>query len=323
MSNRVEHPAPHRHLSGTLALIERIAGSDPHPCLQAVRELLDRPQQLPKSLAPEADSLKYDVYRCEGPRLSAWGVTINDCHEQQSWFAEVERFATRLPGNYDWALARALRDFAPTGTRFTLGVGFDHPSRPPRLKLYVQEERWARSPLTATGVQRWLGEHLPGSVLPDWLEAERRIGVATLELLPDASKRFKVYVGAATALEAARGAPTEVQDLASAMANSSPLPGLFHYVTVRVAQNEPARYALNKIYNPVRIYSDTSGRAYADTWSDVERLFARGARASGQRLRELFGAPPGLYVVPTASALEDEGRSADVYCAAWRLDTGG
>jgi hypothetical protein len=319
-TGKVEHPPPRSHLSGTLDLIDRLAALAPaSPYLAHVRRLLDRPDVLPEFVAPTADNLKYDVYCSEGPSGGAWGVTINDCHEQDSWFGEVERFVLALSANYRLPLARALYDSAPAGSRFTLGIGFDHPEMPPRLKLYLQEARWARSALTAADVAHFLESNAPGYALPAWISRERAIGVFAVELLPDDKARFKLYVGGRTARAAAQGAPEEVTELARIMDETCPLPALWHYVTVRLSLREPPRHALNKIYNPVEVRADKTGQALAAAWHDVELLFARaGRKSSFQRLSELLRAAPELYVVPTATALEDQGRSADVYCAAWR-----
>jgi len=316
---RLEHPPPHLHLAGTLDLVRRIASlSTPHPCLPAVLRLLDRPETLPESIVPEADALKYDVYRSEGARAAAWGLTINDLHERDGWHAEVERFVASLPGKYALSVARTLRDSAPANFTYTLGIGFDDPVAPPRLKLYLQEARWNQSRLDASRVSGWLAHVAPGCVLPNWIAPDRAVGVVTLELFPDERTRFKIYLGGESALAAAAGAPLEVERLAQALDTACPLAGLFHYVTVRLAPGEPPRYALNKIYNSSVAWTDDGGEGLRAAWGDVERLFDRVGRAAAFRDLEAALSSPGLKVAPTATAIEDEARSADLYCAAWR-----
>ena len=96
--------------------------------------------------------------------------------------------------------------------------------------------------------------------------------------------------------------------------------GLFHLISYRFAVDREPRYAINKIYEPVQLGFADGGADLPHGWEDVRRLFAIAGRAALlDALRADLREVPRLRVVPTATALEDECRSADVYCAAWEV----
>jgi hypothetical protein len=62
------------------------------------------------------------------------------------------------------------------------------------------------------------------------------------------------------------------------------------------------------------------GAGLSSAWADVAGLFA----AAGQTLsalQETLAGLQGVRVVPTATALEGGGASADVYCGAWLMES--
>ena len=135
----------------------------------------------------------------------------------------------------------------------------------------------------------------------------------TLQWASERAPSCKLYLGGETPQLAASDSPREAQRLASAMATASPLSPAWYYLTIRLDPGVPERTAINKIYNAVH---DQRIKA---AWRDVVSLFSQ----AGQRtavlslLRELEPLHS-LHVAPTATALEDGGQSADVYCAAWK-----
>ena len=116
---------------------------------------------------------------------------------------------------------------------------------------------------------------------------------------------------------AADGSP--LLPLAARLAALCPLPG-HHYLTVRMAPGTDARYAINKIYNPARIAFDQP-RLWRLAWDEIRALFVAAGRSDAFDAIDAVATDlgrQGVAVVPTATAFEDEGRSADLYCAAWR-----
>lgn len=310
--------SPRRHLGGTLELLKRLGalGRD-HRALPAVLRLLGRPAPHAPA-APSAPALKYDVYAAFSAGSSAWGVTVNDSHEPEAWLLEVERWVGELGARYAFERVRRARGGLPASWGHTFSIGFDDPREPPRLKLYVQEQRWNSGELDAAGVLSWMRSLDPGVALPAWVAPERTVGVVAVDLFASGALRFKLYLGGDTGAAAARGAPPEVQELAQRLDRTCPLGGLWHYLTLRLTSGAEPGYTINKIYNPVGMLGDASGRQLAESWRDVERLFADAGQGSAlETLRAAFEAP-NLYVAPTATALESGG-GVDVYCAAWRL----
>ncbi len=307
-------PGPRAHLAGTLALVDRFASlAGGHPELPRLRALLDRPDALPERVAASADGLKYDAYLACGASGTAWGVTINDRHEPAALRAALAPVAAAWGADLD--RLRPLQAALGGDAVLTVAAGFDAPDRPPRLKLYLQEDRWGAGLASAEDVDALI-EPL-GCALPAWIDPARRVGVVTLQFRGGVASA-KAYLGAATAADAAAGSPAE--DLAARLAELCPLPG-FHYLTVRMDPGAPPRYAINKIYNPARIAFDEP-RLWRVAWDEVGALFAAAGRAATFEaidavVRDLGRS--GVAVAPTATAFEDGGRSADLYCAAWRM----
>jgi hypothetical protein len=308
-------PGPRAHLDGTLALVERFAAvAGGHAELPRLRALLDRPSDLPASVSAEENALKYDAYLAAGADGVAWGVTINDRYEPaalrtalapvaEAWGADLSKL---LP------IQAAVADASPI---LTVAAGFDSVDRPPRLKLYLQEDRWGQGLGDAAAVDALLEPF--GVALPAWMARDRRVGVVTIQFR-DGVASAKAYLGAQTAAEAAQGSPCET--LAARFAALCPLEG-WYYLTVRLDPGAEARYAINKIYNPVQIGFDQP-RLWSVAWREIRGLFDAAGRgesfaAIDTVAREL--GREGVAVVPTATAFEDGGRSADLYCAAWRM----
>lgn len=308
-------PGPRAHLSGTLALVDRFAAiAGGHPELPRLRGLLDRPEDLPASVPPAQNALKYDAYLAAGRAGTAWGVTVNDRYEPvalraaladvaAAWGADLGRL---LP------LQEALASASPV---LTVAAGFDSLDRPPRLKLYLQEDRWGQGLASAAQVDALLAPL--GCSLPSWIAPERRIGVLTLQFR-GAEASAKAYLAGAEAPEAAAGSP--IEDLAVRFATLCPMPG-FYYLTLRLDPGRPPRCAINKIYNPVQIGFDEP-RLWPLAWREVRGLFAAAERSDAFDAIDAVARDlgrEGVAIVPTATAFEDAGRSADLYCAAWRV----
>ncbi|MCB9761442.1 MAG: hypothetical protein H6739_16485 [Alphaproteobacteria bacterium] len=322
VDHEVRIPPPRAHLAGTLALLERfeaLAGGNPHAA--ALRRFLDRPEALPEAVPKQDNTLKYDAYIARGPAQLAWGVAVGDRYEGAAMRAPLAALLAALPGDYRMDAALALgADLDGAAPSLTVAAGFDHPQRPPRMKLYFQEDRWGAGVASAGALREALAVHAPGCALPDWVPAERPVGVLTPELLPDGALGVKAYLGGASPQEAAEGAPPEAQALAAAMAARCPLTPGYYYLTLRMRPGTPHRYAINKIYDHVRLGFTRDAAELPAAWAELAELFAFAGRAAHlAALQGLLGQLQGVRVVPTASALEDGGQSADLYCAAWAM----
>ena len=311
-------PSPTAHQVGTLSTFDRfeaIAGT--HPDASRIRMLLARP--IPVSAPGQAveNSLKYDLYltrRADGG--FAWGATVNDRWEGEALYAEAERLAEQW--SMDLAGWERLRSAVRgAGPALTVAVGMHDPRRRPKLKLYLQEDVWGAGVGTRATLAGVLEGAVPGCLLPEWLDEDRPIGVLTLVLRPDGAAGLKAYAGGPTPQEAARGAPEEIRELAERFARLCPLPRSWYYLTIRMDPGRAPRYAINKIYNHVLVGFEGGPGLLDAAWAEIEGLFAASGspgRTAGLRR----GADP-VVVVPTASAWELGGRSADVYCGSWAM----
>lgn len=308
-------PRPGAHQAGTVRLLRVFADLAGTPARAGLlTDWVERPEAAGEGVDRRHYGLKYDAYLTRSDAGVAWGVAVNDRYEgRASLERATERLIARLPGDYDLAAARAIEQrFGHPGASTTIAVGFDRPDRPPRLKVYLQEESWDAG-LATLGE---LAEHT-GARLPDWLPAHTRAGVATVGLLPDGTLRLKAYVGGPDPVALVAGAPAGVQGLGRSMATASPAPDGWYYLTIRF-DPDGWRFAVNKIYNAVQLGFTRDGAGIDGAWDDVAGLFE--AAGQGPTLAALRRAlPPGLRVVPTATAVEDGGRSVDVYCGAWEL----
>jgi hypothetical protein len=318
----VEIPPPRAHLEGTLSLLSRFAQlSGGHLDMAPLLEFLDRPDALPASVSPEENSLKYDAYLARGLARVAWGVTVCDRFEGADMLPHVERLVARLRGDYRTDALEPFRARLAAATpMLTLGVAFDHPDRPPRLKFYLQEPAWGGGLTDGAGLRALAAALAPDCAPPAWLADAQPVGVVMLSLPPDGTLGLKAYVGAPTAAAAAAGAPMGARRMAADLAARSRLPGGWYYLTLRARPGQPADYAINRIYNHVQLGFTRGGARLRSAWLDVGRQFAgAGQRAAfGDLLRAVDGLR-GVRVVPTATALEAGGTSADVYCGAWAM----
>jgi hypothetical protein len=217
-----------------------------------------------------------------------------------------------LPGRWAVDVALSLREkLAHRDPSLVVALGFAH--GPPRLKIYLQEASWQQG----LGTPAELAPFTPACRWPSWL-ADCEVGVLTVDLAADGGIGTKAYFGAADLSVLVQEAPAAVQDLANQLVQSSPLPGGWWYLTARMDPGREVRYAVNKIYNPVQLGFTETGPGVGDAWDDVQRLFASaGNQALFDRLRRLRAGCDGLVIVPTATALEQGGRSTDIYFAAW------
>lgn len=309
-------PSPEAHRRGTLDTFDRFGGiAGSHPDASRVRMLLARTEPIVAPTRPDENSLKYDLYLTRRPDGAfAWGATVNDRWEGASLHREVEALAE------DWGMdlggwTRLREAVSGASPALTVSVGLDDPARPPRLKLYLQEDVWATGVGARGSLADVLPEVAPGCRLPDWLESDRPVGVLTLVLRRRGPPGLKAYLGGATPREAARGAPAEIRDLADRFSRLCPLDRSWYYLTVRMEPGRPHRYAINKIYNHVLVGFEGGPALLDEAWAEVERLFA--ATGTSGRAADLRGDPARVTVVPTASAWEAGGRSADVYCGSW------
>lgn len=323
-------PGPRAHLRGTLRLLERFAGLSGAVLDPSLVGLLGAPHLLPLDVPQEARGLKYDAYLSPGPAGLAWGVAIGDRWEQVAFRRRAEAWIAASPVADRLVAAQAVgAALAGASPAFTLAVGYDAPGRPPRIKVYFQEERWQTGVATAAALRGLLPRLAPGCVLPDWIPGDRAVGVVTVELLSGTSglhggMGVKVYLGGPVAGDCAQGGPPEAMDLMRTLATASPAPGGWYYLTVRMRPGEAVRYSANKIYNPVSTGFTQNGAGLPAAWADVAGLFAvAGQSDTLERLRVDLLECPDLRVVPTATALDAGARQADVYGGAWDLTGAG
>ncbi len=281
-----------------------------------MRALFARPLGTGRAERGDENSLKYDLYLSRQESGLAWGAALNDRWEGLRLDSDVASLASELGADIGslWALRAALTNVSHA---LTVSFGFDSVDQPPRVKGYLQEDRWGEGLGSRRELDGILGELLPGCDLPSWLPESRRIGVITWVARPDGSSGFKAYLGGESAIAAAAGAPQAVLSQARRMQELCPLRRSWWYLTIRCEADRSPRYAINKIYNHVQVgfgAPELLGRA----WSEVGGLFrAVGGEALLEEVRK--GADPDLRLVPTATAWE-VGRSAtDVYCGSWCL----
>lgn len=319
------HRLAKRHLGASLALFDALSrAGGGHPHAERVRAFVDRPDDLTADSAPFA--MKYDGYLAAGTR-GGWGFTVNARYDRRAVMDFVADAAVAAGAPDSAPLLEAvsrLRGSLPRPGMTTVSFAFDRPDRAPRLKVYFQEDQWGVGVGTAADVGAALDVAGLGCGLPEWVPADALLGVLTLEAPPDAPLRAKAYLGASSLLGAFPGCPSDVRLLSEQMATACPLPSTYYYLTMRLSQNQPTQYAVNKIY-------DLAGQGYGGdptatmaAFRDVASLF----RSAGM-LRQLHAVLSELRrpvadgrmprVVPTATAIEDGGRSVDVYCAAFAM----
>lgn len=314
--SRVQMPPPRAHLAGTLQLLRRMeALCGGHPHSGPLWEFLDRPQDLPDSVRPEHATLKYDAYLACSAERPVWGVAISDRYEGSGMLAPLQVMVDAMPGRYDLGPALALQQILGRGER-VVAVGFDDPKAAPRIKMYLQESRWGTGLGTGAALAPALAQAAPGTTIPPWCMA-RQLDVVAVGLLPDGSRQLKLYLGGPGPDSAAAGAPPGVHALIRQMKTASPLEGGWYYLTVRCRVDQPWRYAINKIYNPVQIGFTAPLPGPAEAWADVAALFdGAGNRTELDELRSVLRGS-GLVALPTATALEGDGDQTDIYVAAW------
>ncbi len=314
-------PGPRAHLAGTLRVFDALAAAAPHPRAAALRAWLDRPSALPAQVPAEDRTLKYDMYFTQSPVGTAWGLAASDRYEGDRW--PIDALAAEM-GGHPLGPARRLRARlrapTPPAPMWAAAVGFGSPSAPPRLKLYLQEERWGAGLGPLPEVRAALAEEL-GVELPEWVRDAP--GVITVEPRIGAPALAKLYLGGAAARDPGPGAPAEVADLTRALDAACARPGGWTYLTVRLdPEGRPPRVALNHIYNHVQVGFKDGGAGLAPAWAEVRQLFAGAGHAAALDALRARVEAPGLRVVPSAVAVEDGGRSVDAYFAAWALPPG-
>jgi len=311
-------PSPRAHLAATLRLLDGLVPNEgPWPGADVVRGVLDRPRDLPVSVAADQNGLKYDAYRTHGPDGPAWGIAFNERWQGRAVWRSIEQLAKDLPGDYDVASVRRLRGAVPSPS-VNVSVGFDAPGRPPRLKIYLQEADWEQGVVTVDGFAALDADLRGHCTLPRALDGSRALGVLTVVLHPDGTRGLKAYFGGERPTDAADGLldVPEVRVLCDGLAQCCPSRA-WHYLTVRMRADEPARYALNRIWDHTRVGFSTPA-ALSGAWGEVRALFARAGQTDAfAEIRAAVDALADLRVVPTASAFERGGTSADVYLAAW------
>lgn len=294
-----------------LRLLHSMTGADP-----VAKSLIDRCEATPPSNdAPFA--MAYDTYLTSAPGGLRWGFTINDRFDDD--FDTLLREFAAISGHRPNLVDRvaAVRGALDRDCRLTLGVGFDAPQTQPRLKLYLQEDTWGEgvSPVGALApILLAAGISTP---IPAWISPDRRVGVVTLELADAGWDRAKIYLGGQTPQHATEGGPPELQHLARRMAKTCPHPG-FYYATVRLYPGRAPATAINKIYALAAMDYGRNELHTLQALRDVAALFkAAGRLPALKRLLNQLRSLPELRAVPTATALEDQGRSVDCYFAAF------
>jgi hypothetical protein len=310
----MSHAGPEAHRAASLVLFERLADDSGRPAAyEALRRLLDRPTPQRAGAQDRSLTLKYDFY--VGKRQgSAWGVAMNDALEGAEHPREVLRFARSLGQGYRLAAVQELaRRMQRVDASLTFAVGFDAAGSTPRLKFYFQERSWNAGVLRGAGLRGVLETLVPGAELPSFVAPSRAVGVVAVDLTAGGGVAVKAYLGHHDLEELCADAPAEAKALASELKRVSPLPGQYHYLTVRARAGQPPRYSVNKIYDVTALVEN--GRD-EDAWADAAGLFElTGDQKTFERLRALTA---GLVALPTATALEDGGQAADLYVAAVR-----
>ncbi len=314
-------PPPAAHRAGCLEILRFFDKNENIPLLHLLEA-----QPLPAALAPEEQALKYDVYRALSPDHPAWGMTWNarwsvagqDINQLENIYCSEEMC-------YPWEAARSLsRRIAAAALpgpapMQTLAAAFTG-AGPPRLKIYLQEDRWGAGVCRAAALGA--AAAALGLTLPAWLPPEAVIGVVAMDLLPDGGSGLRFYLGRDTVQGLIASGPDGLDPLAAPLAAASPLSGGWHYLTVRLREGEP-RLALNKIYNPVQDAFTTRDRFHA-CWRDALGLLRAAGREDDVRdLIRFLQASPHLRAVPTATAISTSpvsgGLEADLYLTAWDL----
>lgn len=303
-------PSPRAHLAASLRLLDALAagGEDRWPGLAVVRRWLARPRSLPAS-AP--GGLKLDGYRTASGG-SAWGMTCNDRWEGRPFWRVVEGLAKELDG--DWAVEPLRRVRGElSGASVTLGIGFDAPGHGPRLKIYFQEPSWRQGVASVAQVR----ELVAG--VPDSLPGDEAVGVVAASLDGAGGLAWKLYLGGEGSTLAERAAtwlPERADELAMLsrcleQTGNSP----FTYLTLRLGAGAP-RVALNPIYEVTPQWERPTRRE--QVWGEVRALLELAGRdAAWSELEDLQALLSDVLLLPTATAIEAGGRSADVYVAAF------
>lgn len=284
---------------------------------------------LAQSALPTTDdqpfSMQYDGYLAAGER-AAWGFTVNSRFDTRSVREFVGEAAAVVGAEPIVEAAEALARALPRPGVTTLSFAFDAPSLPPRLKVYFQEDAWGAGVGTAAQVDAALAHLDLGCALPSWVARDAGVGVVTLEAPPASNGlRAKAYLGVSENVEGIfPAAPDEVRHLAGIMRSASPLTPSYYYLTLRMERGAPVRYAFNKIYDFSQMRFGRDAKATLSAFRDIGRLFATaGKRADFRRVVGELATPladgRAPLVVPTASAVESQGRSVDFYCAAFSL----
>lgn len=313
-----------QHAEASLALYDALSrAGGGHRMAAAVRAFVEGSAEVTAEDQPF--SMKYDGYLAAGER-AAWGFTVNSRFDPRPVRDLVGEASSVVGAERITEAAEALAHALPRPGVTTLSFAFDAPSSPPRLKVYFQEDAWGAGVGTAAEVDAALAQLDIGCALPSWVAPDAVVGVVTLEAPPAArGLRAKAYVGAPDNPEGLfSAAPEEVGHLASVMRRASPLTPAYYYLTLRMERDAPVRYAFNKIYDFSQMRFGRDAEATLSAFRDIGGLFsAAGQRADFRRVvRELAtpladGRAP--LVVPTASAVENQGRSVDFYCAAFAL----
>ncbi len=302
----------HAHLGASMAVFDAVGrAAHGHPRAAEVRAWLTRTRPL---LEVVGRGLKYDAYFVASAARPRWGVTMNDLGERGELLSRVAPLAQSW--GYDLAVYHHLRARLGSEPGLTVAFGFDDPGRLPRLKLYVQEDRWGDSVCSVGDLRRILDELDFDVALPAWLVDRRPVGVVTLDTT-DEGQTLKVYLGGKTALDAAHGAPAEILEQARCVTNTCPLAPSYHYLTLRLSSSSARRFSVNKIYNVVHLAEGDESNILA-VWREVNALFQLAGRAAEfQSLLAAFAPLEHIRIVPTAIAIEDGGHAADVYCTGY------
>lgn len=308
-----------------------MAGSSTAGSLLAALEA----QPLPRRLAPEEHALKYDVYLAFSNAIPSniaagltwnarWSSAATDIEQLERIYDPMCHPGARYPWHRLSALAPLLtpRPGTPAPMQ-TLAAAFEGPL--PRLKVYAQEDRWGSGLCRAVEVEAVAAEL--DLALPGWIGPQAPVPVVAMDLHPDGRSGLRLYLGAgdpdqlAAGAAAPAGMPPEAADLAARLRAACPLPGGWHYLTVRLGAGPP-RLAINRIYNPIRDAFTTADRFRA-CWGDALSLLRwAGQEDRARALVAALRANPRLRAVPSATALSlapGGAPEADLYLTAWEL----
>lgn len=220
---------------------------------------------------------------------------------------EGQRLAVEVGGRLAGeAVDRLRRSFE--SAPLDLAVGLGTAGGRARVKLYLEEQGVGTGTLEASAVTRWV-RGLLGDSEPAGLP-EGAWDILCLDLGPGERVGCKLYRGAQQPRDLAGRLPG-VGPLGDALGRAFPLGVAHSYATLRLGPGGTRR-AANVIFAHRAWGVEGTAGQRALLWTQAEAFLRR---HNGRVPEGLAAGPPGLRLVPTAAALDEDG--ADLYVAAF------